>query len=98
MLEKIKIFYRLKGYYDLKNRGLLVAFLGHFSDNGSVSVSPRLLRVRILIASRGQFSGITVVSRNAGSILKGLSVESCPAYLASISVCAAAQWGKLSDS
>jgi hypothetical protein len=41
-------------------------------------VCPRLLRVTVLVASGGQFSGITVVYQAAEDEPKGCSVESSP--------------------
>ena len=38
-------------------RGLLFASRGHFSDNGCVSVTSPVVRVRVLVASRGHFTG-----------------------------------------
>jgi hypothetical protein len=56
------------------------------------------MRVRVLVASCGQCSGVIVVYQNAENTLKGSSVDSGPAYLDSMSVCGAAQWSILSDS
>jgi hypothetical protein len=57
----------------------------------------RLLRVRVSVASRGQFSGITVVWQAAEEKPNGSSVESGPGYLCSMSVCGAVQWVTLSE-
>ena len=43
--------------HSILNRGLLVASRGHFPDNGCVSAASGLFRVRVLVASRFQFSG-----------------------------------------
>jgi hypothetical protein len=58
---------------------------------------PRLLRVRVLVASRGQFSGITAVYQAAEEKSNGCSVESGPGCLGSMSVCDAVEWVKLSE-
>jgi hypothetical protein len=51
----------------------------------------------LLVASRGQFSGITVAYQAAEENPKGFSVERGPGYLGSMSACGAAQWVKLSE-
>jgi hypothetical protein len=53
--------------------------------------------VRLLVASRGQFSGITVVYQAADKP-NSITVESGPGFLGSMFVFGAAQWVKLSES
>jgi len=50
------------------------------------------MEVRVLAASRGHFSVVTVVYQAAENKTNGCSVESGPGYLGSMSVCCAAQW------
>jgi hypothetical protein len=50
-------------------------------------VRPRLLSVRVIIASRCNVSGLTVVYHVAEEKKNGPGVESCPEYLGSLSVC-----------
>ena len=47
----------------------------YFSDT-ICALRPKLLRVRVLVASRGQFSGITFVYQAAENKPNGSSVES----------------------
>jgi hypothetical protein len=55
---------------------------------------PRLLRVSVLAASRGQFSGITFVYQAADKP-NSFTVESGQGYLGFMSVFGAANWVKL---
>jgi len=83
------------------DRGLLVGPLGHLSDYGRASVASQ--------AAEGQSTSTScVMSRSVCSYKScvpcaedkpdGSNVESGPGYLGSMSVCGAAQWGKLSES
>jgi len=51
---------------------------------------PRLLRARVLFASRAQITGVTFVYQAAKERPKGCRVESGSEYLGSTSVCGAA--------
>jgi hypothetical protein len=52
----------------------------------------------LLVASLGQFSGITGVYQATEDKPNGWSVETDPGYLGSTSACCAAKWVKLSES
>jgi uncharacterized membrane protein YhhN len=58
---------------------------------------PRLLRVRVLVASYVQFSGVTLVCKAAEEEMNGSTAESDGGYLGSMSVSGAAQWVKLRE-
>jgi len=82
-----------------RDRGLLVASLGHLSDNGWVSVASQAAEGQTISCVRPR----SVCSYNScvpGAEDKpyGSSVESGPRYPGSMSVCGAAQWSKLSES
>jgi hypothetical protein len=69
-----------------------------FQITAVCQVHPRLLKVGVLVVSRGQLSDIPIVYQATGDEPNGSSVESDPGYLGLMSVCGAAQWLKLSDS
>jgi hypothetical protein len=59
---------------------------------------PRLLRVRVLVASCVQFSGVTLVCKAAEEEMNDRIAELDGGYLGSISISGAAQWVKPSES
>jgi hypothetical protein len=85
------VFVSLSGVYELRPAVT-------FPITAVCQLRPRLLRVRVLVASRGQLSDIKIVYQATGDEPNGFSVEDGPGYLASMYVCGAARWVKLSDS
>jgi hypothetical protein len=79
-------------------RGVLFVKYVSFQITAVYQLHPMLLKVRVLLASRGQLSDITIVYQAIEDKPNGFSVESGPGYLVSMSVCGAAQWFILSDS
>lgn len=57
----------------VKSRGLLVASRGRSSDNG-YQLRPELLRVTVLVESRGHFSAVQVVSHAGGVKMEPVKV------------------------
>jgi hypothetical protein len=69
-----------------------------FQITAAYELRPSLLSVRVLVAFRGQFSGITVLCQAAEDKPKGNTAESGPGYLGSMSVWGAEHRVKLSES
>jgi len=57
-------------------RGLILASHGQFSDNGCVLIASQAAEVQGFVASRRQFSGVTVLYQATEEKPNGSSVES----------------------